>query len=88
MKTILSTRPIYHKCDETIRGHVFCSFLSLLLIKDLDELKEIRIQTGNKEVLLRSELKGIAGKAFQATGVAVSPIVRIIGMDDKGTVTV
>jgi transposase len=106
MKTILSTRPIYHKCDETIRGHVFCSFLSLLLIKelqgrmekrgwkvewadlmsDLDELKEIRIQTGNKEVLLRSELKGSAGKALQAVGVAVPPTVRIIAKIDKDTV--
>ena len=37
MKTILTTRPIYHKCDETIRGHVFCSFLSLLLIKELQK---------------------------------------------------
>jgi hypothetical protein len=25
-KSILETRPIYHKRDETIRGHVFCSF--------------------------------------------------------------
>jgi transposase len=24
-KSILETRPIYHKRDETIRGHVFCS---------------------------------------------------------------
>jgi hypothetical protein len=30
-KSILETRPIYHKCDETIRGHVFWSFLALLL---------------------------------------------------------
>jgi transposase len=34
-KTLLQTRPIYHKCDETIRGHVFCSFLALLLRKEL-----------------------------------------------------
>src|SRR5262249_32865281 len=26
-KALLETRPIYHHCDETIRGHVFCSFL-------------------------------------------------------------
>jgi transposase len=25
---LLSTRPIFHKLDETIRGHVFCSFLA------------------------------------------------------------
>jgi len=105
MKTILTTRPIYHKCDETIRGHVFCSFLSLLLTKelqgrmdqrgwhvewadlmnDLEEVKEIRIQTGGKEVLLRSELKGDAGKAFQVVGVAVPPTVRIMSRDDKST---
>ena len=34
-KTVLETRPIYHKCDDTIRGHVFCSFLALTLMKEL-----------------------------------------------------
>ena len=34
-KTLLETRPIFHKCDETIRGHVFCSFLALVLRKEL-----------------------------------------------------
>jgi hypothetical protein len=32
---VLETRPIYHKCDDTIRGHVFCSFLALVLMKEL-----------------------------------------------------
>lgn len=32
-----STRPIYHKCDDTIRGHVFCSFLALVLRKEIME---------------------------------------------------
>lgn len=31
-KSLLGTRPIYHQCDETIRGHVFCSFLALALV--------------------------------------------------------
>jgi len=35
VKSILETRPIYHKADETIRGHVFCSFLALVLRKEL-----------------------------------------------------
>lgn len=40
-KSILETRPIYHKCDETIRGHVFCSFLALVLRKALmDQLAQ------------------------------------------------
>ena len=34
-KSLLDTRPIFHKSDETIRGHVFCSFLTLLLQKEL-----------------------------------------------------
>jgi transposase len=34
-KTIIDTRPIFHRRDETIRGHVFCSFLALLLRKEL-----------------------------------------------------
>ncbi len=37
MKSILDTRPIYHHCDEAIRGHVFCSFLVLLLGKELQD---------------------------------------------------
>jgi hypothetical protein len=36
-KSVLETRPIWHKCDETIRGHVFCSFLALVLRKELDD---------------------------------------------------
>ena len=35
-KSILETRPIYHKRDETIRGHVFCSFLALVLKQELE----------------------------------------------------
>jgi len=30
-KSIIDTRPIWHKCDETIRGHVFCSYLAVAL---------------------------------------------------------
>ena len=36
-KHLLSTRPIFHKRDETIRGHVFCSFLALVLKKALED---------------------------------------------------
>ena len=35
-KSLLETRPIYHKVDDTIRGHVFCSFLALMLRKELE----------------------------------------------------
>mgnify|MGYP000720783744 CR=1 FL=1 len=42
MKSLLETRPIFHKCDETIRGHVFCSFLALILRKELQDRLERR----------------------------------------------
>lgn len=41
-KTLLSTRPVYHKYDRTIRGHVFCSFLALALRRALQERLEAK----------------------------------------------
>jgi hypothetical protein len=35
-KHLLATRPIFHKRDATIRGHVFCSFLALVLKTELE----------------------------------------------------
>lgn len=34
-KSLLDTRPIFHKTDATICGHVFCSFLALVLRDEL-----------------------------------------------------
>ena len=96
MKSLLDTRPIYHKCDETIRGHVFCSFLALLLrreleqrltskqwklewadvIRDLDNLVEMEIAIGAKSYVFRGQTVGVAGKVFQACGVALPPTLR------------
>lgn len=36
VKSVLETRPVYHQKNENIRGHVFCSFLALVLRKELD----------------------------------------------------
>lgn len=35
VKSVLETRPVYHQNDAAIRGHVFCSFLALVLRKEL-----------------------------------------------------
>lgn len=96
-KSLLVTRPIWHKRDETIRGHVFCSFLALVLrqelqarlaargddevewadvIRDLDALTVTEVEHQGKRFLLRSETRGVAGKACQAAGVALAPTVR------------
>ncbi len=41
MKSIFETRPVFHQRDRTIRGHVFCSFLALVLRKELARRLEI-----------------------------------------------
>ena len=35
VKRVLEARPVYHKYDLTIKGHVFCSFLALVVMKEL-----------------------------------------------------
>jgi transposase len=51
-KSILETRPVYHKRDETIRGHVFCSFLALLLKQELESrIKQADLEWEWKEVI-------------------------------------
>ena len=97
MKSLLDTRPIYHKCDETIRGHVFCSFLALLLrkeledrlaakewrlewadvMRDLDNLIEMEVAINGKGYVFRGQTPGVAGKVFQACGVALPPALRL-----------
>jgi hypothetical protein len=42
LKSVLETRPIYHQRDDTIRGHVFCSFLALVLLKELKRRMDAR----------------------------------------------
>ena len=96
LKSILETRPIFHKRDETIRGHVFCSFLALVLRKELERrleiagykfewndikqdlkaLQETIIEERDHTISVRSQCTGIAGKVFQAAGVAVPPTIR------------
>ena len=36
-KTLLATRPIFHRTDAAIRGHIFCTFLALVLRTELLE---------------------------------------------------
>ena len=97
-KSLVDTRPIFHQWDATIKGHVFCSFLALVLLdelkrrlsrrgwqlewadirRDLATLMEIEVRQGEDWYYLRTALQGVAGKAFQAAGVAIPPAVRPI----------
>jgi transposase len=37
VKSLLETRPVFHQNNAHIAGHVFCSFLALVLRKELDQ---------------------------------------------------
>ena len=66
-KTLLETRPIFHKCDETIRGHVFCSFLALLLRKELADRLEAQGEKLEWAKLLR-DLEALQHTEVQCRG--------------------
>ena len=85
MKSLLETRPIWHKHDHTIRGHVFCSFLALILRKELQDRLE---RAGHGDVEWADIINGLraiaefdlttTGKEFtvrtNATGAAAKAI--------------
>jgi hypothetical protein len=51
-KALLATRPIYHQTDAAIRGHVFCSFLAVVLRKELEErLATARLKSEWRDLL-------------------------------------
>jgi transposase len=52
-KTILETRPIHHRSDAAIRGHVFCSFLALRLKAELEFRLRERHETWEWAEVLR-----------------------------------
>ena len=55
VKSILVTRPIFHKHKDTIRGHVFCSFLGLVLVKELQS----RLEGKGKKVEWKDTLRDL-----------------------------
>lgn len=103
VKSVLETRPIYHQSDEAIRGHVFSSFLALVLLAelerrmaergwtaewqrlkdDIDDLREIYVETDRDAFILRTRTEGDAGKAIQAAGVALGPTLRFVDPEDQ-----
>jgi transposase len=79
VKSILRTRPVFHKCDETIRGHVFCSFLALVLKKELDRRLE---QAGHclEWAEIKQDLKALQEIVIEEEGKSL-----VIRSECKGT---
>ena len=81
-KSLFETRPIFHQLDETIRGHVSCSFLALVLKKDWRTASWIsasRPPTAARQAVLarHSRRSQLADRDRGRTGrQAVSPTLR------------
>jgi len=82
LKSTLETRPIFHKRDETIRGHVFCSFLALALRKELDRRLE---QAGHnfewKDI--KQDLKALQETVIEEKGIPLSIRSKSLGVCGK-----
>ena len=89
-KALLATRPIFHKTDAAIRGHIFCSFLALVLRKELvDRLtargrKPLEWQTILDDLADLSEVEveqdGRRALLRTAPGPTIDPVCRALGI--------
>lgn len=82
MKSVLATRPIFHKRDETIRGHVFCSFLALILRKELEHALN---QAGHRFEWddIKRDLKALTETTIEDQGKHVTVRSRVEGCCGK-----
>jgi hypothetical protein len=89
-KALLATRPIFHKTDAAIRGHVFCSFLALVLRKELIDrlagrrLKALEWQRILDDLADLSEIEveqdGRRARLRTAPGPTIDPLCRALGI--------
>lgn len=82
MKSVLETRPIFHKCDETIRGHVFCSFLALVLRKELEQALDLAGERFEWEDIKR-DIKALQEMTIQDCGKTITVRSRAEGCCGK-----
>jgi len=82
VKSVLETRPVYHQKDENIRGHVFCSFLALVLRKELDR----RLQEAGQcfeWADIKQDLKALQEVAIEDSGKALALRTECVGTCGK-----
>jgi hypothetical protein len=88
-KALLATRPIFHKTDAGIRGHIFCTFLALVLRKELmDRLAACRTGLEWQRIIddladlseIEVEQDGRRARLRTAPGPTVDPICRALGI--------
>jgi transposase len=88
-KALLATRPIFHKTDAGIRGHIFCTFLALVLRKELmDRLATRRSRLEWQRIVddladlseVEVEQDGRRARLRTAPGPTIDAICRAIGI--------
>ena len=82
VKSVLETRPVYHQWDENIRGHLFCSFLSLVLRKELDR----RLEEGGYDFEwadIKQDLKALEEVVIEDNGKSLALRTQCIGTCGK-----
>ena len=89
-KTLLATRPIFHRTDEAIRGHVFCTFLALVLRKELLDRLAARKGAMPEWQCLIDDLADLSGVEIEQDGrrallrtaprPSIDPICRALGI--------
>ena len=80
MKSLLDTRPVYHQTDRCIRGHVFCSFLALVLRQELQ-----RRLTAKRWTLEWADVIRDLGQLHETT-IAIQDHRYVVRSEIKGTV--
>jgi hypothetical protein len=88
-KTLLATRPIFHRTDAAIRGHIFCTFLALVLRKELmDRFTARRLALPEWQSIIADladlseievEQDGRRALLRTAPGPAIGPLCRAVG---------
>ncbi len=89
-KTLLATRPVFHRTDAAIRGHIGCTFLALLLRKELlDRLATHRVPMPEWQHIIDDlldlsvvevEQDGRRAMLRTAPRPSIDPICRAIGL--------
>jgi hypothetical protein len=89
-KTLLATRPVFHRTDAAIRGHIFCTFLALVLRKELMDrlaardlaLPEWQHIVGDLADLSEIEVEQDGRRALLRTapGPTIDPLCRAAGV--------
>jgi hypothetical protein len=72
LKNVLDLRPLWHKCDDNLEGHVLLAVWSFLLYRTLNAIKEVRaveVAVRDKAIWKLMRVSPEAEEVFQAVGI-------------------